>query len=214
MGYAVRLVELNVEQGTEQWHIAKLGHISASTAELLLVEGKNEYKIGSGLQTLIKEKVAELLTVDHGSFDGFITKSAQRGIEEEPIAREEYQRRNLTIVEEVGFIKSEEHYVGFSPDGYIRSAEKGVEIKNYDTKNHLEIVMSGKVPKKVNAQCQFSMAISGFKSWDAVFYDRRVIPELSYRQFTIERDEEMIKAMLTKSIIASNMIKDAVEKYL
>lgn len=214
MGRVVQIEEIKVEQGTEEWFLAKKGYISASSADLLLVKGKSEFGLGSGLLALIDEKVAELLTLEHDVDSGFLSRSAQRGVEEEPFARYEYERRNLLVVEETGFIRSKGYYFGFSPDGLVRCMKKGVEIKNFDSKNHIQIVTSGIVPKKVYAQCQFSMMVNDYETWDAVFYDRRVVPELQYRQFEIPRNEEMIKEMRAKAIIASNIISEKVGKYI
>lgn len=209
----MRTFEVDVEQGSYEWHEEKSGILSASTAELYLVKGKNDDGIGAGLFSLYQEKKAEILTIDRDC-DSFTGKSAQWGIDTEPLARREFSVRNLVTVEEVGFIRSADHYIGISPDGIIRSDKEGVEIKCYDSKNHIEVVTSGVVPKKVIAQCQYSLMVTGFNVWNAVFYDPRVVEKLQYAQFRIERDEQMIEMMREKAIKVSDMIKEAVKDYV
>lgn len=204
-----------MEQMSEEWFEEKRGILSASDAELYLVSGKNKMKIGAGLQTLADKKVSEILAVYHDYSDVQTAgKSAQWGIENEPFARAEFERRNLAKVSEVGFIRCVDHYIGISPDGIVENEECGTEIKCYDSLNHLNVVMNGVVPKKVIAQCQFSMMVTGYKKWYAVFYDPRVVEELQYRQFEILRDEDMIKIFISKAVHLSNYIKEKTNKYV
>ena len=199
-----------VEQGTYDWHIEKMGIQSASKGELYNVAGKSANGIGAGLISYAEE-LAHKMAVLEPEFDGFKKKSAQWGIDTEPYARKQFSQRNMCKVEEYGFISSKEYRYGFSPDGIIKGTNEGVEIKCYDTKNHIPIVLGKEVPKGVVAQCQFSMMVSGFDVWNAVFYDPRLVKHLQYAQFRIERDEKMIDTMRSKAIICSKMIDDELE---
>lgn len=198
-----------VEQGTEEWHLEKMGMQSASHAEIYLVNGKNEHNLGAGLLTYLDE-IADKLAEQSPSFDSWSTASASWGIETEPQARREFSLRNMCGVREYGFISSKEYRYGFSPDGIVLCLEgglrEGLEIKCFDSKNHIPIFLSKEPPKKVVAQCQFSMMVSGFDAWNAVFYDPRLVDHLQYKQFRIERDEDMIETMRTKAIIGSKLI--------
>jgi hypothetical protein len=202
-----------MDQGSEEWHIAKLGVFSASKAELSLVKGKGENNLGAGLLTYVKEKSNELLVVEH-DFSGFYSKSTQRGISEEAVARKQFSLRNMIKVDEVGFIKLDGLRVGCSPDGeFFLGSEKGLEIKCFGSKNHLEIVRSGVVPKKVIAQVQYSMMVTGYDEWRVVFWDDRVVEALQYKEFSIKRDEDMITLMYKKAKICSEMVDADVAGY-
>lgn len=216
----------DVEQGSDEWSQLKLGKLSASKGELLLVAGdeiitddkgkskkvRRPENIGSGLQTLITEKYTEMLTLEP-IFDGFSNKDAQWGIDTEPLARREFERRNMMSVVELGFVEVDEHYIGYSPDFEIPGIKEGGEIKCYASKNHIEIVRTGIIPKKVIAQCQFSMMINDFNAWNVVFYDPRLIEPLQYKQFKLERNEDMIDLMRAKSIKCSDIIKNVLLEY-
>lgn len=202
----------DVEQGTFEWHQLKLGVLSASTAEALLVKGKSDNNLGSGLLTIIKEKISEMLVIEP-DFESWSTADAQWGIDTEPLARREFEKRNMRSVVEVGFVKVDGHYIGFSPDFLIPEIQEGGEIKCFASKNHIEIVRSGVIPKKVIAQCQYSMMINGYNAWNVVFYDPRVIEPLQYRQFKLDRDEDMIELMREKAIKSSDIIKEVLIEY-
>jgi len=199
-----------VEQGTDEWHYEKMGIQSASKGELYLVNGKSGDGIGSGLISYAEELAHKMAVIDP-EFDSFSSKSAQWGIDTEPYARKVFSQKNMCQVEEYGFISSKDYRYGFSPDGAIQGTKIGTEIKCYDTKNHIPIILSKEVPKKVIAQCQFSMMVSEFEAWYAVFYDPRLVKHLQYAQFLIKRDEKMIDMMRAKGIICSNMIDDELE---
>jgi hypothetical protein len=208
------LTKLNVsmvEQGTDEWKIEKMGYQSASNAELYLVEGKNSDKMGAGLLKYLEE-LADMCAQKVPTFDNWSTAATSWGIETEPMARKQYSLRNMVGVKEYGFISSKKYRYGFSPDGGVLGLKDGVreglEIKCFDTKNHIPIFLSNEPPKKVNAQCQFSMMVSGFDAWNAVFYDPRLVDHLQYRHFRIERDELMIDMMRKKAIIGSQIIDD------
>jgi hypothetical protein len=204
----------DVVQGTEEWHQLKMGVLSASTAELFLVNGKNKDKIGAGLKTHVEEKYTELLKIEH-SFESWSTASSQHGIETEPYAREEFENKNWVTVKETGFIKVKEMWIGFSPDFLIPEKKEGGEIKCYDSVNHLRIVRGGieSIPKKVIAQCQWSLMVSDYDAWNAVFFDPRLQKEVQYAQYRIERDEEMIQIMRRKALICSDIIQGVADEY-
>lgn len=205
------------EQGTEDWHELRRGHITASNSDLLMVnevrgkkvvESAKSGTLGDGLKTYLHEKVKELLLTDIE--ETYISDSMQWGIDNEYLARKEYEKRNLVEVQEYCFIEVEEELVGISPDGIIKDhpfiKNRGLEIKNFKTINHLEIIRTNEVPKKAFFQCQFSMMVTGFEEWDFVSFDRRLPENLQYFQATIERDEKIIEIMRKKVIECNRLI--------
>lgn len=209
------------EQGTYEWKILKLGYISASNADKIMVnellggrvkKTAKSGKFGVDYQNYLTEKITELMTEDH-NFDTYVSPEMQWGIDNEPIARAEYSARNMVVVDEVGFISCDEHYIGISPDGLIRGFERGLEIKNFGNTKHMQIVLTGQEPAKVYAQCQQSMMVTGYPEWDFVSYNRRMKPEVRYFQKTIKRDEEYIDILQKKATLGSNHIKEVLESF-
>lgn len=201
---------LTMEQRTEEWYMAKLGRISASDAEVLLVGG--EKKFGVGLESLISRKACELLLNEY-DFDVFTSKEAQWGIDFEGYARELFQEETFYTTHEVGFIKSKEHLLGCSPDFVIDDKDIGGEIKCFSSQHHFSIINSGVIDKKIIAQIQYSLMVTGWEKWYLVLCDPRMKKQLRCYHFEIQRDEKMIDLMRRKAILASDMIVDTVMKY-
>lgn len=201
---------LTMEQRTEEWYKAKLGRISASEAEVLLVGG--ESKFGAGLESLINRKACELLLNEY-DFDGFTSKEAQWGIDFEDYAREQFKSRNFITTKEIGFIKSREHLIGCSPDLALEDIEVGGEIKCFSSHNHFEIIQTGVIPKKVVAQIQYSLMVTGWEMWYLILCDPRMKKPLDYHQIKVQRDDDMIKLMRSKAVRASDRILEIVRRY-
>jgi predicted phage-related endonuclease len=99
----------NIKQGTDEWLKLRLGKLTASSAQAIASNGK-------GLETLVYEKVAELLT--HKLPEQFENEHIKRGNELEPLARNSYELETGNVVKEVGFVELDQ-YTGASPDGLV-----------------------------------------------------------------------------------------------
>lgn len=129
-----------VEQGTPEWHQLKLGKVTGTVAKA--VNGTPvAYK------TVLYEIVGERLSVDVDSDDPM-----GNGIELEPKARAEYERRTGNTVTTVGFTEREDcKWIGSSPDGLVESGGKysvAVEIKCLGSKNHIKAIEENEIPKE------------------------------------------------------------------
>lgn len=170
----------NLEQGTKEWLKLRLGKFTASTASAIKTNGK-------GLETLIFEKMAELLT--QKQLTNFKSDAMERGNELEAEAREIYELTTGLSVKEVGFCELNE-FVGASPDGLV--GEDGlVEIKCPIPKTFVKYLVSGKVDPKYYAQMQFQLYVTDRKFCDYVVYH----PDFPNPVITkkIERDEAFIE---------------------
>lgn len=202
-----------MEQLSDEWFIKKLDIISASKAPMFLVNGKGEGGCSVALIKYAKDCARKLLVKKH-DFDGFCSKSASRGIYEEAEARRQFSLRNMVNVKEVGFIEAVGLRIGCSPDGVPETEiEEGLEIKCFDSSNHLDVVLSNSVPKDVNSQCQFSLMVTGWAQWRAVFWDGRVCKDLQYKEFVVSRDEELITLFYKKALILSRVIDEEVARF-
>lgn len=121
-------------------------------------------------------------------------KQAEHGHENEDIARSIFEFETGKEVRQVGFIyKDDDQRAGISPDGLIVGEDSGLEIKcPWDTKWHIDFILAEKIKPEYIEQCQFSMWVTGYKSWYFASYDPRMKSKrLHY--VTIERDEEFMK---------------------
>lgn len=180
-----------IEQGTQEWHQLRLGKVTASRISDVLAKVKSgesasrrNYKM-----ELVVERLTGLKT------ESYTSPAMQWGIDNEGLARSEYEVRNNVFVDQVAFIN---HYniknAGCSPDGLVGDLGM-VEIKCMTTANHVETILTNTPPSQYIAQCQFQMACAG-KMWnDLTLFDPRLPDILQLKVFRIERDDTFIKIM-------------------
>lgn len=171
-------------QGSDEWLKARLGIITMSEVECLLVAGKSASGLGVGALTYANRLVAERITGEPADeFQG--NRYTERGHELEPVARELYSSNSELEVIECGFITN--HGVGYSPDSL--PGDGLLEIKTKTATKQVEIILSGEVPKEHIPQCQGGLWVSGRDWIDFVSYARG-LPLFIKR---IERDEDVIR---------------------
>tara|TARA_R100001143_G_C3338545_1_gene123036 strand:- start:452 stop:1060 length:609 start_codon:yes stop_codon:yes gene_type:complete len=175
-----------VEQGSEEWHAARMGVPTASQfAKILASTGKPSTRAESYRHTLL----AERLGVRAESYE---SDAMKRGTELEPEARETYEFITGSAVEQVGFVLRGGDLVGCSPDGLIGDSG-GLEIKCPMPATHISYLLRGKVPAKYIPQVQGCMYVCGpgRKWWDFMSYS----PGLEPLIVRVERDEDYIAAL-------------------
>lgn len=127
--------------------------------------------------------------------DEFNPWQAVRGSKLEEEARMEHEIAADVLVEQVGFVTTDDSKFGASADGWIGD-EGGAEYKCYLAPSKLRPVLLDGDTKFVYAQCQMNMALTGRKWWDFGLY----LPDLRPigRHFTlieIDRDDNYIDEM-------------------
>jgi hypothetical protein len=124
-------------------------------------------------------------------------KQAEWGHMNEELARDAYEARNFSIITQAGLIyKDESLRCAISPDGLDMELSKGLEIKSpFTTQVHIDTILNGRIKPEYIVQCQYSMWVTGWDSWDFCSYDNRMRGEPKNRLhvITVERDEEMMK---------------------
>ncbi len=77
---------LTLEQGTPEWHAARLGIVTMSELKTLLVNGKGPDGFGAGALSYMHQLIGERITGEPSdAFSG--NAHTQRGHELEPMAR-------------------------------------------------------------------------------------------------------------------------------
>lgn len=139
---------INVEQGTPEWFACRLGKFTASSAQAIAANGK-------GLETLVYEKVAEILT---GKMkEQYSNEDIERGKNLEDLARNSYEIETGNVVTQVGFIEKAED-IGCSPDGFV--GEDGlVEFKCINDVNFAKYLHDGKINSAHEWQMQMQMYV-------------------------------------------------------
>jgi hypothetical protein len=136
---------LTMDQGSGEWHAAKLGIPSASRFKDVLAKGEGKVR-----STYMRKLAGEILTGE--PMDSFSNGHMDRGKEMEDEARELYAFvKNGPSLQRVGFIRSGNK--GCSPDSLI--GENGaLEIKTELPHLLIDTIIADNFPAEHKAQCQ------------------------------------------------------------
>lgn len=190
------MVIFNCKQGSAEWKAARAGVITASNFKLarsFLKSGPNK-----GDYTEAAKDYAFRLAIERISGEpldeGFETWQMRRGHELEPLARMAHEAKTGQLVEEVGFVTTDDGLFGVSADGFIGDGG-GAEYKCFVAPEKLRsILIAGDISDVID-QCDGGMWLTGRKWWEFCLYCP-ALPE--HRQLTIhriERDDNRIDSL-------------------
>lgn len=149
----------NIEQGSQEWLSLRLGIVTCSELDVLMVNGKGEAGFGAGAFTYMDRLIGERITeAEAEPWRG--NGSSARGHILEPAVRNLYcLRRNLPegAIDQVAIILN--HDIGYSPDGVI--GDDGlIEVKTKVPEKLVTVILENKVPGEHVAQCQGGLWVS------------------------------------------------------
>ncbi len=201
-----------LDQGTEEWKMARLGYVSASNVAAVMSKGKDGSESATRRAYKIKI-VAERLT--HLPQETYKNAAMEWGNEQEPYARMAYEATNAVLVDKTGFWKHEtKPWIGVSPDGLV--GDDGlIEIKCPNTTTHLEYLWSEVVPAEYRKQIQMQLWVTGRQWCDFVSYDPRLPAQNHLFIKRCERDEKLIAEMeaeIDKFLVEVQTIIDKLSK--
>lgn len=186
---------IDCEQGSLDWHRARLGIPTASRFADILAKGDGKMRA-----RYLRDLAGEIYTGEPDT-DGFTNAHMERGKLWEADAREHYAFTNDVEPQQVGFIRNGR--AGASPDSLIGEAG-GLEIKTALRHIQIERLQRGGMPTEHKAQVQGCLWITGREWWDFMSYAPG-LPPLIVR---VPRDEAYID-QLTKAVDAFNEELDA-----
>lgn len=198
-----------IQQKTPEWQTLRLKYpLTASEAQAIGVAG-------SGLETLVWEKMAERYSSQ--SREQFADENIERGVELEPLAIQMYELQTGQKVTPVGFVTNEEvsNVGGASPDGLILPNGL-VEIKCFQDKKHFRMIIdrnkTGRfdIEAKYVWQMQMQLLFTGAEWCDFVSYCPNFKDSLLVQRILPDPDKhEAIRKGLE---IGEKLIKE-IEKY-
>jgi len=195
-----------IEQGSADWLALRLGIVTCSELDCLLVNGKGPEGFGAGAMSYMDQLIGERITGEAAELP-FSTRATERGKEFELLARDLYQIREEAEVEEVAIILN--HGIGYSPDGLI--GDMGLtEIKSKLPKFQVSVILAGEVPKEHVAQCQGGLYVSGREWIDFVSYWKGM-PLFVKR---MHRDETYIAKLAERVATFNELLEDRMAKVL
>jgi hypothetical protein len=183
---------LNVEQGTPEWLVARIGCVTASRVKDVVA--KTRGGVESPRRASYKlELLTEVLT--GRATEHYVSQAMDFGTENEPLARTTYELAKGVEVERVGFVLHPTiKRTGCSPDGLV--GDYGlVEFKVPNTVTHLQYLIDGVVPEDYKPQMLWQMACTSRQWCDFVSYDPRLPEEFGLFVVRFERDDVAIGIM-------------------
>jgi putative phage-type endonuclease len=179
-----------IEQGSNEWHLLRLGKVTASRIADVLSKGKSGES--ASRRNYRTELVVQRLTGLPG--ESFSNAAMEWGTNTEPKARTAYEVEKQQFVEQVAFIDHPSiEWFGCSPDGLV--ADGLIEIKCPNSTTHVDYLADNKPPAKYIPQMQCQMAVTGRQWCDFVSFDPRLPDDLQLFVVRLERDQEYIEAM-------------------
>lgn len=158
-------------QGSEEWHQARCGLLTASEIRLILsptLKVANNDKTRAHVWELAAQRISNYVEPT------YIGDEMLRGHEDELYAREAYSER-FAQVEEVGFVTNDRFgfTLGCSPDGLV-GADGMIECKSRRQKYQIETLVNwfrdGSTPLDFLLQVQGAMLIAERKWCDLISY--------------------------------------------
>lgn len=185
-----------MEQGSAEWHKARLGRVTASRISDVMAVGRD----GQPSKTRAAYR-AQLVTerISGSPYELVKTRAMEWGNDTEEQACAAYEIDNGQVAEQVGFIDHPSIPMsGASPDRVIVENSRivgGLETKCPDTHTHFATLLGASIPRVYMMQCVFGMACTGADWWDYWTYDPRAPDGLQGYCQRINRDEKQIVAV-------------------
>lgn len=194
-------------QGSDEWLAARCGLLTASEVKLILTPTLKNAK-NDKQRAHVFEIAAQRIT--GFTEPAYINDDMLRGHHDEVLARRKYEEERIEIVENVGFITSDDlgFLIGYSPDGLI--GEDGlVEIKSRRQKLQIETILNNAVPEEHWLQVQTGLMVTGRKWIDYISYCAG-LPMCVIRVYP---DDETIAAIKEAAIAFEDSVSEMVKKY-
>lgn len=196
----------DIEQGSADWLALRLGIVTMSELDCLLVNGKGEASFGVAAFTYMNQLIGERITGEAAELP-FSTRATERGHELEGKARELYVAGEPVELGSAAIILN--HGAGYSPDALVGS-DGLLEIKTKLPKFQVDVILAGEVPKEHVAQCQGGLWVSDREWIDFVSYWPGM-PMFVKRAY---RDEQLIRKIAERVKTFYEILDARMEKVL
>lgn len=209
---------VDAPQRSEAWFAARAGRATGSKAHCILAIGR------AGAESVTKrdyriQLACERLTGKPAD-GGFVSYDMTRGIEMEPLALAAYEAATGEMVQQSGFLSSDECQVGCSLDGHVGKFTGIQEFKAPKTNTHISYWRDrNSFIQEYKAQVYHNLWVSGAGWCDLCSFDDRVPLPLQLLRVRIERDQstidlyaEQVQRFLAEVTIEYRAIKELMQK--
>ena len=197
-------------QGSAEWLASRAGVITASmfaACRQKLKSGPNKGSLSSEAQGYAFRLAVERISGTPLD-EGFSTWAMKRGQELEPAARAEVEVALGVLVDEAGFVCTDDLKFGASADGFI-DHDGGLEIKCLvDPSRIRDVIMKDDISEFMD-QIQGGMWITGRRYWDFCLYCpalERIGLQLWHRR--VDRDDSYIDQMEMDLIAFERLVSE------
>lgn len=190
------VIHTGLEQGSEEWHAARCGMLTASEMKLCVTPtlkiADNE-KTRAHVWELAAQRISRYVE------PSYIGDDMLRGWEDEILARAKYEEHTGRKVEEVGFITNDKwgFTLGYSPDGLVVGEKGAIECKSrrqkYQVQTIVEWYRDKVIPTDYAIQVQTGLLVAELDWIDLVSYSgglhmpiMRVHPDLKTQEAIVE----------------------------
>lgn len=196
-------------QGSAEWFEARRGFVGASSINDVMAVTKSGGEAATR-RNLRARIIAERLTGI--CVESFTSSAMQWGVDNEPIARANYEVLYGVDVDQVGFILHPEiKMTGASPDGLI--GDDGlIEIKCPNTATHIDYLLGGVAPAEYRNQMLWQMECTGRKWCEFVSFDPRMPDDMQLFVVRYMRDDEKIKELRAGVLKFLDEVNEVLEK--
>lgn len=199
----------NIEQGSEAWESLRLGIVTASDIDVLMVNGKGEGGFGVGAFTYMDRKIGERMTGKFAEpWRG--NASSERGHVLEPEVRDLYcLRRGIepSGIEQAAIILN--HGIGYSPDGMV-GGDGLIEVKTKLPEKLISVILDNATPSEHIAQCQAGLWVSEREWIDFIAY----WPGMPMALIRATRDEDYIRKLAQRVKDFHEIMEARIEKLM
>jgi exodeoxyribonuclease (lambda-induced) len=200
------MIYIECEQGTEEWHAARCGVITASRFK----DACDKLKSGapsSKLQCYAAEVALERVTAQAAD-QGYVTWQMKRGTELEPLARMAYEANTGHMATEAGVVLTDDRLFGYSTDGFIER-DGLIEIKcPASPEKIIDMWREGDLSEYIH-QIQGGLWITGRLWADFIMYCPALAcvgKDLFVKR--VERNEAFIEKLEADLMAFAAMVKD------
>lgn len=157
----------NLIQGSDEWHAARLGLITASEMKLILtptLKMANNEKTRSHVYELVAQRATGYVEPH------YISDDMLRGQSDEIYARALYSEKYAEVTE-CGFVTNDRwgFTIGYSPDGLVGTAGQ-IECKSRRQKYQAQTIIEGEMPDEYILQIQTGLLVTERQYCDFVSY--------------------------------------------
>jgi len=200
------MIFINCTQGSEEWHAARCGVITASKfrdAVEVTAKGRPTSK-----STLYAAQVALERISGTPCDEVFNSWQMRRGTELEPMARMEYEARTGNLATESGVVLTDDRMFGYSTDGEL-DADGIIEIKCLASAIGVLEMWRDRDLSEYMHQIQGGMWVTGRKYCDFVMYAPQ-LEKVGKQLFCqrVDRDDNFIDAMVEHLMSFSKTVSD------